>query len=271
MPVTNGTKTQAYMQKAKGLSGVYCVALNRPDVKNALSKQLLEDLDKAVAFVASNTATRVLIIHSSTPGSFCAGADLKERRTMSNEDVVQFLNDLTDLFNRIAKLTVPTIAAIDGPALGGGLELALACDIRIVAHDVDKISLPECRIGIIPGAGGTQRLPRLIGASRAKELIFTGRSLNAQQALDWGVVDHIAEPGTSALDKACALAGEMQGCAPLALTAAKEAIMKGLAEETVEAGLVHERSCYQRLLGTRDRMEALEAFCQKRRPVFKGE
>lgn len=105
---------------------------------------------------------------------------------MADEDVIQFLNDLADLFNRISKLAMPTIAAIDGPALGGGLELALACDIRIVAHDVDKIALPECRIGIIPGAGGTQRLPRLIGASRAKELIFTGRSLNAQQALDWG-------------------------------------------------------------------------------------
>ena len=105
---------------------------------------------------------------------------------MSDEDVVQFLDDLAGLLDRIAKLTVPTIAAIDGPALGGGLELALACDIRIAAHNVDKIALPECRIGIIPGAGGTQRLPRLIGASRAKELIFTGRSLNAQQALDWG-------------------------------------------------------------------------------------
>lgn len=111
---------------------------------------------------------------------------------MSDEDVVQFLDDLTGLLDRIAKLTVPTIAAIDGPALGGGLELALACDIRIAAHNVDKIALPECRIGIIPGAGGTQRLPRLIGASRAKELIFTGRSLNAQQALDWGTVRFIS-------------------------------------------------------------------------------
>ena len=105
---------------------------------------------------------------------------------MSEEDVIQFLDDFTGLCNRIAKLTMPTIAAIDGPALGGGLELALACDIRIAAHDVDRIALPECRFGIIPGAGGTQRLPRLIGVSRAKELIFTGRSLNAQQALDWG-------------------------------------------------------------------------------------
>ena len=111
---------------------------------------------------------------------------------MSDEDVVQFLDDLAGLLDRIAKLTAPTIAAIDGPALGGGLELALACDIRIAAHNVDKIALPECRIGIIPGAGGTQRLPRLIGASRAKELIFTGKSLNAQQALDWGTVRFIS-------------------------------------------------------------------------------
>ena len=105
---------------------------------------------------------------------------------MTDADIVQFLDDLADLFNQIAKLPMPTIAAIDGPALGGGLELALACDIRVVSRDVDKIGLPECRIGIIPGAGGTQRLPRLIGLSRAKELIFTGRCLNAEQALDWG-------------------------------------------------------------------------------------
>lgn len=105
---------------------------------------------------------------------------------MTDEDVVRFLDDLADLFNQIAKLPMPTIAAIDGPALGGGLELALACDIRVVSRDVDKIALPECRVGIIPGAGGTQRLPRLIGPSRAKELIFTGRRLNAEQALDWG-------------------------------------------------------------------------------------
>ena len=153
---------------------------------------------------------------------------------MSDEGVLQFLDDLTGLFDRIAKLSVPTIAAIDGPALGGGLELALACDIRIAAHNVDKIALPECRIGVIPGGGGTQRLPRLIGASRAKELIFTGRSLNAQQALDWGmcpvyaiqpirrisnrsticagVIDHVAEPGSSALERAYVLAKEMQRC-----------------------------------------------------------
>ena len=154
---------------------------------------------------------------------------------MTDEDVVKFLDGLTDLFNQIAKLPMPTIAAIDGPALGGGLELALACDMRVASRDVDKIALPECRIGIIPGAGGTQRLPRLIGQSRAKELIFTGRCLNAEQALDWGkslppvtrlpilhlfplfdgsvgVVDHLADQGTSALDRAYLLARDMQGC-----------------------------------------------------------
>jgi methylglutaconyl-CoA hydratase len=136
-------------------------------------------------------STRVLIIHSSKPGSFCAGADLKERRGMSDEDITIFLDELNDLCRKIETLRMPTIAAIDGPALGGGLEIALACDIRVAGHAVDKIGLPECRMGIIPGAGGTQRLPRLIGVPRAKELIFTGRILDSNIALVYGVWSYL--------------------------------------------------------------------------------
>ena len=130
---------------------------------------------------------RVLILCSSSPGSFCAGADLIERRTMSETQVNKFLVDLRHALGRLETLPIPTIAAIDGPALGGGLEVALACDLRVAGHSVTKIGLPEAKLGIIPGAGGTQRATRLLGLSKAKDLIFTGRMLTASQALSWGV------------------------------------------------------------------------------------
>jgi len=190
---------------------------------------------------------------------------------MSDRDITQFLDELNDLFNRIEHLRMPTIAAIDGPALGGGLELAMACDIRVIGHSVDKVGLPETRMGIIPGAGGCSRMPRLIGASKSKELIFTGRTLQAQQALSYGLVDHVTDVGETAFDRALALATEMSSSAPLALVAAKEAITRGLEENYLRGALVHERRCYESLLGTRDRVEALEAFSQRRKPEFIGE
>ena len=129
---------------------------------------------------------RVLILRSTTQGSFCAGADLVERRTMSQEQINKFLLDLRETLHSLEHLPVPTTAAIDGPALGGGLELALACDLRVAGSTVTKIGLPETRLGIIPGAGGTQRTARLIGVAKTKELIFTGRTLTANEAEEIG-------------------------------------------------------------------------------------
>lgn len=154
----------------------------------------------------NNHSVRVLILRSTTVGSFCAGADLIERQTMSQVQVAKFLADLRDALGKLESLPIPTIAAIDGPALGGGLELSLACDLRVagksvlylysqaqvygsdlLGHEVTKIGLPETSLGIIPGAGGTQRATRILGPSKAKDLIFTARTLSAVEALEWGL------------------------------------------------------------------------------------
>lgn len=131
-------------------------------------------------------SVRVLVIRSSEPGSFCAGADLAERRTMSQDEVDLFLTDLRAAFTALEHFRMPTITAIDGPALGGGLEMALAADLRVAGASVTKIGLPETKLGIIPGAGGTQRATRLLGPSKAKDLVFTGRMMTAQEALAFG-------------------------------------------------------------------------------------
>ncbi|KAF7301846.1 Enoyl-CoA hydratase [Mycena indigotica] len=186
---------------------------------------------------------------------------------MSDNQVGEFLTDLRDALGRLEALPMPTICAIDGPALGGGLEMALACDLRVAGSSVEKIGLPETGLGIIPGAGGTQRAARLLGQSKAKDLIFTGRLLTAQQALDWGVVDYVSP---SAFDKALSLAVMIARNAPLAVRAAKHVISRS-EDVPLETGLDFERAAYNLLIPSSDRLEALEAFKQKRRPVFKGE
>ncbi|KAF9018445.1 ClpP/crotonase [Hymenopellis radicata] len=253
---------QAYFHKVANLKGVYCVALNRPKAKNAISTTMLQ-------FLMHENRLTVLIFYSSTPGSFCAGADLIERRSMSDEQVRDFLTRLRLVFSRIENLAFATICAIDGPALGGGLELALTCDFRICARDVTKISFPEVRLGIIPGAGGTQRAPRLIGVTKTKELIFTGRSLTALDALELGLVDYVSDASQTAFERALKLAEEMAHSAPLALRAAKLAISRSC-ELPLESALDHERRCYEPLLQSKDRIEALDAFREKRKPMFIG-
>jgi len=220
--------------------------------------------------VRFDNSVRVLVLNSSTPGSFCSGADLAERRTMTKGQVSKFLADLRAALGKLESLPMPTIAAIDGPALGGGLELALACDLRVAGHSVTKIGLPETKLGIIPGAGGTQRATRILGLSKAKDLIFTGRLLTASQAEELGLVDYVSETGTPAIDRAVTLADEIAANAPLALRSAKSAISRAL-ELSLEAGLDFERAAYEPLLQTKDREEALQAFKDKRKPVFKGE
>ncbi|KAK7695773.1 hypothetical protein QCA50_000410 [Cerrena zonata] len=259
---------EVYLEQPK--PGISFLSLNRPKAKNAISLRLLEEFTECLDTVQFDKSTRVLIIRSSTPGSFCAGADLAERRTMTQPQVDKFLLDLRGALGKLEALPMPTIAAIDGPALGGGLELGLACDLRVAGHSVTKIGLPETKLGIIPGAGGTQRLTRLLGLSKAKNLIFTGRALTAQDALDYGVVDYVSGPETSAVDRAMELAEEIAVNAPLALRAAKQAISRA-PELALESGLDFERAAYEPLLKTSDRVEALNAFKEKRKPIFKGE
>jgi methylglutaconyl-CoA hydratase len=236
----------------------------------AVRLSVTQQLDECLDIVRFDDSVRVLVLNSSTAGSFCAGADLAERRTMSKGQVSKFLADLRTALSKLESLPMPTIAAIDGPALGGGLELALACDLRVAGHSVTKIGLPETKLGIIPGAGGTQRATRLLGLSKAKDLIFTGRTLTAVEAENIGLVDYVSKEGTPAIDRALSLADEIAANAPLALRSAKLAITRA-PELSLEPGLDFERAAYEPLLQTEDREEALRAFKEKRKPVFKGE
>ncbi|KAG6821544.1 hypothetical protein H0H93_000053 [Arthromyces matolae] len=293
---------EAFLDPVPSHPGVACLSLNRPQSRNAISVKLLEasrlvchsiptgnllqQLRESLEQVHLDNSVRVLILRSTTSGSFCAGADLSERRTMSPIQVSKFLADLRDALGKLENLPMPTIAAIDGPALGGGLELSLACDLRVAGYGVEKIGLPETSLGIIPGAGGTQRAARLLGPSRAKDLIFTARILNAQEALALGIsfpsnymtapinfqlglVDYVSDPDTSAFDRALKVAEAIAKNAPLALRAAKQAISRS-DDLALEAGLDFERTSYETLLPTQDRLEALQAFLEKRKPVFKG-
>ncbi|KAJ7180311.1 enoyl-CoA hydratase [Mycena crocata] len=250
--------------------GITSLALNRPEAKNAISLTLLKQLRESLETVRSDNSVRALILRSTTPGSFCAGADLVERRTMTDAQVAEFLTNLRSALGQLESLPMPTICAIDGPALGGGLELSLACDLRVAAFGVQKIGLPETGLGIIPGAGGTQRATRLLGQSKAKDLIFTGRLLTAEEALEWGLIDYISEPGSTAFDRALQLAEMIARNAPLAVRAAKHVISRS-EDLPLETGLDFERAAYNLLIPSRDRLEALEAFKQKRKPAFKGE
>ncbi len=247
------------------------VTLNRPEAANALSRDLVATLGRTFAAFAAEIASggdlRVVVLTGAGEKAFCAGADLKERRTWTLDDTRVFLGELNALMDGVAAFPRPVIAAINGLALGGGFELALACDLRIAA-DTAELGLPEVRLGIMPGAGGTQRLARIAGVAVAKELTLTGRRVGAAQARELGIVTEVAAAG--ALGEASArLAGEIAGAAPLALAAAKRAIDAGAAKPLAE-GLAVERACYEQVLTTDDRNEGLNAFLEKRPPEFKG-
>jgi methylglutaconyl-CoA hydratase len=240
--------------------------LDRPDAANALSRALVEGLGAATAAVASEREIRAVVV-TGNGATFCAGADLKERRGFTLDETRAFLERLNAVIDGVADLRCPVIAAINGPAFGGGLELALACDLRLASEGA-AMGLVETRLGIIPGAGGTQRLARLVGVARAKEAVFTGRRFDAATARAWGIVSEVVPAG--GLEEAAGrLAEEIAGAAPLAVAAAKRAIDGGSSLALAD-GLALERQCYETVLGTADRDEGLAAFAEKRRPVFRG-
>ena len=243
------------------------LGLERPAARNALGRQLIGELEAELAHLAEDGSTRVVVIHSLVPGVFCAGADLKERAGMTPEEAEAFVGRLRSAFSALEALPMPTVAAVEDAALGGGLELALACDLR-VAGEAAVLGLPETSLAIIPGAGGTQRLPRLVGRARAKDLIFTGRRVGAAEALEMNLVDRRAARG-EALQCALELARQILPNGPVALRAAKEAIDSGLDLERDQA-MALEASCYRRVLPTRDLLEGLAAFKEKRKPVYQG-
>jgi methylglutaconyl-CoA hydratase len=245
--------------------GMRVLVLDRPPV-NALGRELVDDLERALAALAADAAARCLIVRSAGR-HFCAGADLKERRAMTVDEARAFVPRLAGVCHALAGLPCPTVAAVGGAAAGGGCELALACDLRILAADA-TIGLRETALAIIPGAGGTQRLPRLIGPARAKRWIFTARMHSAAEALADGVADRVVPPERLEAE-ARELAAAIAANGPLALRLAKRAIDEGAGRPLAEA-LALEWSCYERTLDTADRIEALAAFEEKRAPRFRG-
>lgn len=250
-----------------GHQGISVLTLNRPQAKNAIGKQLILELQQHIASLRSSKKCRVLIIRSSTPGVFCAGADLKERVAMTPEEVAPFVRQLRNTFTDLERLPFPVVAAVDGVAVGGGLEMALAADLRI-ASESSQLGLPETKLAIVPGAGGTQRLPRLVGLSKAKELIFTGKLLTGREASDIGLVNQLAPEGKS-YDHAVDLAKALLERGPIALSMAKLAIQAGY-DVDLASGLAIEEMCYAQVIPTKDRTEALKAFQERRKPIFIG-
>jgi enoyl-CoA hydratase/carnithine racemase len=236
--------------------------------RNSISVAMLDELRRLLARAVQDRGLRCVVVTGAGDKAFCAGADLKERARMSEAEVHRFHEGLRRALRAIEEAPQPFLAAINGAALGGGLELALACDLRI-ASDAAQMGLPEVSLGIIPGGGGTQRLPRLIGVSRAKDLVLTARRFGAAEALAMGLVSRI-EPPQRLIDEAVSLAGQLARNAPVSLRQAKRAIDAGF-HLPLDQALELENRLYQDCLGTRDRREALQAFAQKRPPVFTGE
>ena len=247
--------------------GVLLLTLNRPEVMNSFNFALLHALRDQVEAVRFRTDVRVIIITGAGDKAFSAGADLKERVTLGPDQVKEYIFTIRNLFSAIEFLNKPVIAAVNGIALGGGTELALASDIRIVSRNA-TMGLTETRLAIIPGAGGTQRLPRLVGKGKAKELIFTGRRVDAQEALEIGLANQICEP--QELLEACRkMANMICETGPVAIEQAKYAINYGL-ETDLHTGLAIESNAYWVCIPTEDRMEGLKAFREKRKPIYKG-
>lgn len=243
------------------------VTLCRPEAANAFSRALVRDLRAALAELRGEATLAALILTGAGDKAFCAGADLKERRAMTLPETRAFLDELNTLMNEVAAFPRAVIAALNGVAFGGGLELALACDLRIAAEGV-TVGLPEVRLGIIPGAGGTQRLARACGLGVAKELVLTGRRIDAARARDLGLVQAVV-PAADLRGAATALAAEIGEAGPLAVAQAKRAIDEGFGLPLAEA-LAVERAAYEVVLTSEDRNEGLAAFAEKRKPVWRG-
>lgn len=247
-------------------AGIWELVLNRPEKHNALSSEMLADMISALRSAENKgPGLRALIISSSNEKSFCAGADLSERLKMKADDVPAALDKIRQVVDAVEAFPVPTIAVMEGIAFGGGLELALACDIR-VASPRSQMGLTETRLAIIPGAGGTQRLARTLGPALAREWIFTAKRAIGAEALAVGLVNYCED---NPREKALVLADEISKAGPLALRAAKKAIHGGW-NLAMPAALDWERRCYLETLHTQDREEGLKAFAEKRNPEYQG-
>ncbi|SHJ35754.1 enoyl-CoA hydratase/isomerase family protein [Desulfofundulus thermosubterraneus] len=245
--------------------GIAVATVNRPEVRNALNRETWQEINSLIDQVEKDEEIQVLIFTGAGDKAFVAGADvasLKERTMLET-----FVNENQATLNRLANMEKVTIAAINGYALGGGCELALACDLRVAAENA-RLGQPELNLGILPGAGGTQRLARLVGIGNAKELILTGEIIDAAEAYRIGLVNKVV-PAGEAVRAAKEMAQKIMAKGPLAVRFAKAVINWG-SNVSLESGLIMERLAQTILFGTEDRLEGLTAFLEKRRPVYKG-
>jgi enoyl-CoA hydratase len=250
---------------ASDLPGVALVTLQRPEALNALSFALLDELVEALEALDADPACRAIVITGSGDRAFAAGADIRELAPQTSATLTE--SAAFAAWDRIAAIGLPLIAAVRGFALGGGCELAMACDMIVAAEDA-TFGQPEIRLGVMPGAGGTQRLTRAIGKARAMELILTGRTMSAQEADAHGLVTRIV-PAPATVDAALELAARIAAMPPLAVRAAKAAILDA-EERTLSEGLARERVAFFGLFDTDDQAEGMAAFTQKRPPAWSG-
>ncbi len=250
------------------VDGVALLTLNRPQAANAFNTRMGEELgDFWKGLLDDPGDMRCLVVTGAGERAFCAGADLKERREMSDEDWRRQHAIFEDAFYAMMDCPIPVIAAVNGAAFGGGFELVLASDFAYAA-DTARFALTETTLGIIPGVGGTQNLPRACGERRAKEIVLTGQPIDAARALEWGIVNRVLPPA-SLMRETLDTAGRIAANAPIAVRAAKEALSRATGLP-LKQGLEVEIECYRRTIETEDRREGMLAFNEKRKPVFRG-
>ncbi|MEG6584778.1 short-chain-enoyl-CoA hydratase [Dendrosporobacter sp. 1207_IL3150] len=248
--------------------GIVTITLSRPKALNALNEAMLRELDDLLDELEKDHSVKTIIITGSGTKSFVAGADISEMQPLSVEEGCEWAKLGQSVFSKIEKLPKPVIAAVNGFALGGGCELAMACDIRIASAKA-KFAQPEVSLGITPGYGGTQRLPRLVGKGRAKELLFTGEMIDAAEAYRIGLVNKVVEP-EQLMTAAITMAEKIINCAPLAVQMCKAAVNKGI-ETDLDTGIAYEAEVFGRCFATSDQKEGMAAFVQKRKANFTGQ
>ncbi|MFE2738347.1 enoyl-CoA hydratase/isomerase family protein [Streptomyces sp. NPDC059349] len=244
------------------------LVLDRPKAMNAVSSAMAVSVGEACASLALDAGARVVVVSSSASRAFCVGADLKERNSFSDAELLRQRPVTRGAYGGVLELPMPVIAAVHGFALGGGFELALACDL-IVADETAVVGLPEVSVGVIPGGGGTQLLPRRVGAARAAELIFSARRVEAREALEMGLVDQVVGVGGDR-EAALELAGRIAANSPVGLRAAKRALRVGYGLD-LRAGLEVEDAAWRSVAFSGDRAEGVAAFNEKRAPRWPGE
>jgi len=248
----------------KDPAGYAILQFNRPEVLNALNMRMMEELADAFETLDNDPEVRCIIL-TGNEKAFAAGADIKEMAGASAVDMLK--RDQFARWDKIRKVKKPIIAAVSGFALGGGCELMMTCDI-VIASETSKIGQPEINIGVMPGAGGTQRLTRAVGKAKAMEMVLTGNAISAQEALQWGLVNKVV-PVEYYLQEAKNLATEIAGKPPVAVRLAKEAVLKSF-DTTIEGGLAFERKNFYLLFASEDQKEGMKAFVEKRKPDWKG-